>query len=185
MTAQIPTTEPQEITAGDTVQWVKQDLSDYLPADGWTLSYVLINASGKIEIEATTSGTGYAITVPAADSSVWASGIYSYQAYATNGGARVTVGSGTIEILPNFSASATYESRSHAKRTLDAIEATIEGRASVDQESYSIMGRQLKRTPMADLLKLRDRYKALYLAEVNAENAKNGKNTKNKIKVRF
>lgn len=187
MTAEIPTNEPSLVTAGDTIQWARQDLSDYLPADGWALSYVLINSAAKITIAATTSGTGYAVTVSAATSAAYTAGVYSWQAYVTNSGTsqRVKVDSGHIEILPNFAALSTYDARTHAKKVLDAIEAVIEGRASVDQESYAIMGRQLRRTPMADLLKLRDRYRTLYLAEVNAENAKNGKGRKNRIKVRF
>jgi len=187
MTAEIPSNEPSLITAGDTVEWQRQDLTDYLPADGWALSYSLINSTGKITINAGTSGEGYLVSLSAAVTAAYTAGVYSWQAYATNSGdsKRVVVDSGTMEIAPNFSAMANYDSRSHAKKVLDAIEAVIEGRASVDQESYAIMGRQLKRTPMADLLKLRDRYSALYLAEVNAENAKTGKGKKNKLKVRF
>lgn len=185
MTAGIPTTEPQSVNAGDTIQWERQDLTDYLPADGWALSYVLINSAAKITISATTSGTGYAVTVAAATSATYAAGVYAWQAYVTKTTERFKVDEGTMEVLPNFAAATTYDSRSHVKTVLDAIEAVIESRASVDQESYSIMGRSLKRTPMADLLKLKDRYKALYLAEQNAENAKNGKAGKNRILARL
>lgn len=187
MTVEIPSTEPTLVTAGDSINWQRQDLTDYLPADGWALSYVLINSAAKITINASTSGAGYAVAVTAATSAAWTAGVYAWQAYVTNSGTsqRVKVGAGHMEVLPNFAALTTYDARSHAKKVLDAIEAVIEGRASVDQESYAIMGRQLKRTPMADLLKLRDRYRAIYLGEVNAENSKNGKGRKNIIKVRF
>ena len=43
----------------------------------------------------------------------------------------------------------------------------IEKRASLDQERYRINNRELYRTPIADLLKLRD----LYRAEVRREQA--------------
>lgn len=187
MTVEIPTTEPLKVTAGDTLTWRRNDFSNYLPADGWALSYVLINAEGKITINAATSGTGYLITVAAAISADYTAGLYKWQAYVTNSGTgeRVNVGKGSIEVLPNFSAAATYESRSVVKQTLDAIEAVILGRASQDQESYAIMGRQLKRTPIEELLKLRDKYKSLYAAEIRAENSANGKNGKNSIAVRF
>lgn len=185
MTAEIPNREPSQITAGDTVQWTRTDLSDYLPADGWALSYVLINSAAKITISATTSGTGYAVTVSAATSAAYTAGKYKWQAYVTNSGTsqRKTVDSGEIEIKPNFSSQTTYDSRSHVKKVLDAIDAVIENRASLDQESYEIMGRSLKRTPLNDLLKLRNEYAAKYLAEQNAENLANGKGAKNKIKV--
>ena len=51
-------------------------------------------------------------------------------------------------------------SLSHAERVLAAIEAVLERRASTDQMNYSIEGLSLARTPITDLLTLRDRYKA-------------------------
>ena len=185
MTAEIPTTEPKSVTAGDTVQWNKDSLSDYLASAGWTLTYALRNAAGKIDITASANGGGYSVSVAAATTADWVAGQYSWQAYVTKAAERFKVGSGTIEVLPNFATENSFDDRSHAKTVLDAIEAVIESRASVDQESYSIMGRSLKRTPMADLLKLRDKYKALYLMEQNAENAKNGKPGKNRILARL
>jgi hypothetical protein len=68
---------------------------------------------------------------------------------------------------------------------LDAIEATIEGRASKDQESYSIQGRSLARTPIADLILLRGKYKAEYVQMQRAEKLRNGLGHGGNIKVRF
>lgn len=185
MTAEIPATEPTQVNAGDTVQWTRQDLTDYLATDGWALSYVLINSTSKITINAASDGSAYAVTVAAATTAGWTAGLYSWQAYVTKTTERFKIDEGSMEVLPNFAAASTYDSRSHAKTVLDAIEAVLESRATVDQESYSIMGRSLKRTPMADLLKLRDRYAALYAAEKNAENAKNGRPGKNRILARL
>ena len=64
--------------------------------------------------------------------------------------------------------STSQDLRSHARKTLDAIEATIEGRASLDQERYRINNRELYRTPLETLKKLRDQYRA----EVSREEAK-------------
>ena len=52
-----------------------------------------------------------------------------------------------------------HDARSHVQRVLDAIEAVLEKRATLDQEQYRINNRELRRTPIADLLKLRDRYR--------------------------
>ena len=52
-----------------------------------------------------------------------------------------------------------HDARSHVQRVLDAIEAVLEKRATLDQERYRINNRELVRTPVADLLKLRDRYR--------------------------
>ena len=57
------------------------------------------------------------------------------------------------------SIAAGHDARSHVQRVLDAIEAVLEKRATLDQEQYRINNRELRRTPIADLLKLRDRYR--------------------------
>lgn len=185
MTAEIPTNEPQEIIAGDTLKWNRDDISDYLASDGWALSYVLINATNKITINASANGAGYSVNVAAGTTAAYTVGTYQWKAFVTKASERFKVDEGTIEVVPNFAVVSTYDSRSHAKKVLDAINAVIENRASVDQESYTIMGRSLKRTPMEDLLKLKDKYQALYNSEQNAENVRNGAAGKNKILVRF
>ena len=76
---------------------------------------------------------------------------------------------GAVEIKADLAAISTSQDlRSHARKTLDAIEATIEGRASLDQERYRINNRELYRTPLETLKKLRDQYRA----EVSREEAK-------------
>jgi hypothetical protein len=42
------------------------------------------------------------------------------------------------------------------RKTLTALEAVIEGRASLDQERYRINNRELYRTPMETLIRLRN-----------------------------
>jgi len=94
------------------------------------------------------------------------------------------VDSGTFEVVANRDA-ATTDPRSHVKITLDAIEAVIESRATKDQESYSINGRSLSRTPLKDLLMFRDKYKAEYLKEQRKESIANGRGHSGKIRVRL
>lgn len=60
------------------------------------------------------------------------------------------------------------DTRSHAKKTLEALEAVIEGRATLDQERYRLNNRELFRTPLDTLIKLRNQYRA----EVSREIAK-------------
>ena len=52
-----------------------------------------------------------------------------------------------------------YDGQDHIEKVIDTIEAVIEGRASKDQEGYKINDRELRRTPIADLLLLREKYK--------------------------
>ena len=61
----------------------------------------------------------------------------------------------------------------------------MENRASMDQSSMSIAGRSLSRTPLPDLLELRDRYKAEYLKEIKLARIRNNQGSGNTIKVKF
>lgn len=180
----IPQFEPDRITAGDLIQWTR-DFADY-PAPTWVLSYVLLNSTGKITITGTADGTRHLISVPAATSAAWTPGIYRFQAYVTSGTSRYQVRDGSIEVLPNFATATTSDTRSTARKTLEAIEAEILARASGGASvEYTIAGRSLKREPLAELIKLRDRYAAMVRSEEAADRIARGLGTKNKILVRF
>ena len=68
---------------------------------------------------------------------------------------------------------------------LDAIEAVMENRASMDQSSMSIAGRSLSRMSVDDLMTFRDRYKAEYLKEIKLARIRNKQGSGNTIKVKF
>ena len=94
--------------------------------------------------------------------------------------------SGKIEVLEDLSAiSGVHDGRTHAKKVLDAIMAVLENRATKDQESYSIAGRTLSRTPLADLQTLRDRYRGEYTQELRAEKAAKGEGHHGRVLTRF
>jgi len=181
-------TEPLQIIAGDRAAWKRTDLgTDYAPAS-YSLKYsARLENSGatEIEITASESGSDYIVEVGQSTSAAYTAGIYHWQAYIirTSDSERITVDSGTWEVVVNRDV-ATSDPRGHVKKVLDAIESVIEGRASKDQENYSIQGRSLSRTSIPDLLILRDRYKAMYVQEVRAERIKNNLGHSGIIKVR-
>lgn len=183
MTAAIATIEPAQIVAGDRVQWQKT-LADYL-AGTWTLKYYFRNAAGKIDITAGSSGTDHLVDVSAATSKTWGAGDYDGQGIVSSGTDRFTVWTGRIEVLPNFELAGSYDGRSHARKTLEAIEAVIEGRASLDQQEYTIGNRSLKRTPMADLIGLCDKYRGLVHAEEQGAAAAHGQGSGGRIVTRL
>lgn len=182
-----PTTEPTNFIAGDRVAWKRTDLTDYPTAD-YSLKYAArLEGTGatEIEITATESGNDYIVEVGQVTTAAYTAGVYHWQAYIirTSDSERITIDSGTFEVKANKDV-ATTDPRTHVKIVLDAIEAIIEGRATKDQESYSIQGRSLARTPIPDLLVLRSRYKAEYVREQRAERIKNGLGHSGTIKVR-
>jgi len=167
MAASIPTNEPSQLRAGDTWKWRREDLADY-PAGTWTLKYRFKNAAGGFEVVATADGIAHAVTVAASTTAAYAAGAYSWVAWVESGAEKYTVDSSEVQVLPDLrsgAATAAQDVRSHPQRVLAAIEAVLEGRASRDQEEYRIGDRMLKRTPVADLLRLRDRYRAEVASE--------------------
>jgi hypothetical protein len=176
---------PTEWVAGDTIIW-DVIVPDYPATDGWTLKYILKAKTAHIDaITASADGADYTVTISASASSAYASGEYHYKAYVVKGSERFTVDNGKITIKKDFDDSGNYDDRTHAKIVVDAIEAVIEGRATKDQESYSIAGRSLERTPIPELLVLRDRYKAEVVREDRADRIRRGLGHSGRIKTRF
>lgn len=177
-TANFPTTEPAKLIVGDRWMWKRADLGlDYAPAS-YSLKYSLrLEGTGatEVEINASGSGTDFVVEVASATTAGYTAGRYKWQAYITrtSDSQRVVVDSGVFEVIANRDAS-TADPRTHARKTLDAIEAVIESRATLDQQMYMINGRQLQRTPIKDLLMFRDRYRAEVSAEERLESGKGG-----------
>lgn len=185
MALEIPEIEPDELRAGDTVQWTK-DLSDNFPADdGWSLAYTLINQTGKQTISASASGKKFSITVPATTTANYVAGTYTLIGRVSKAGAVHTVYTGTLVVLPDLAQATTHDIRSHTKKVLDALEAALEGRATRTELSYSIAGRSISSMNHEQLLEARDRVKREYENELASEHfQKTGINPR-RIGLRF
>jgi len=180
-----PENVPSDLVLGDTWVWTR-DLTDY-PATTYTAVWYLENKDGVISVTPSASGSTFSATVAAATTATYAAGEYRWRLVVTkiSDSTRTSVESGWVSVLANPAAAGKYDWRSHARRTLDAIEAVIEGRASSDQESMSIAGRSLSRIPIAELLKFRDYYKQEVGSEKAAEAVAAGLGNPKRIFVRF
>lgn len=185
MAADIPTTEPVQLRAGDTWKWTKT-LEDY-PASVWALVYQFKSAAGGFEVAASASGDDHAVTVDAATSAAVAAGQYAWMAWVESGDEKYTVGSGTVQVLPDYrsgTATDALDDRSHARKMLDSIEAWLESRDPAVAE-YEIAGRRMKYTPIAELIKLRNRYANELAAEAAAQKLAAGIATGRRIQFRL
>jgi len=162
-----------ELYQGDSLDWDESE-SDYPASSSWVIHYVLVNASSRITFNSSADGDDHNFTIATTTTAAWKDGEYTYTRYATDGTERVTLNRGTVEIKKDFTTAS--DQRSNAKKTLEAIEAVIEDRATKDQESYTIQGRSLSRMNIKDLIWFRD----YYASKVQKE-----KGLKNKIRVRF
>jgi|SaaInlV_200m_DNA_3_1039701.scaffolds.fasta_scaffold01866_3 hypothetical protein len=183
------TTEPYEFTAGDRVAWKRTDLGTDYDNSLYTLTYEAKSdqaGSASVTITATASGSDYLIEILHSTTAGYTADGYHWDAYITrdSDSARVKVDSGTWIVKENLDGS-TVDPRGHTQKVLEAIESVIEGRASKGQESLTVEGMTLVRTPIEDLLVLHSKYKAMYAQEKRAERARNGKKHSGKIYTRF
>lgn len=169
MSAPTPSTEPAVIRAGDTASWLLS-LADYPATDGWSVMYVLINSAGKITLNSTASGADHHIYKAAADTEAFPAGTYAWQCRVVKGDDAYTIRTGSIDVLPFFTGLDAIDSRSHAQKTLAALEAWIESR-DLGVAEYQIAGRQMRYIPIKELLELR----AAYQREVRKNSGKSGR----------
>ena len=159
MSADIPSAPPTEIRAGDTVQW-RRTLPDYLAGDGWSLRYALVSASAAYNATAASDGDDHLLTVAATTTAGWAPGRYALTEYVVKGAERFTLATTQLQVLPDLAAASSgLDTRTHARKVLDAIEAGLESKAPV-AGMLEIAGRRIQHYPLGDLLALRDRYRA-------------------------
>lgn len=167
MTYPIPNSPPRTLRAGDTVTW-RRTLEHYPASEGGTLSYVLVRSGSQIVFSATADGDDYLVEVPAATTATWTTGSYAWQERLSNSGAVYTLSTGIVDVLPNLSAATSgLDTRTHAQKTLDAIEAWLEN-GNITAAEYQIGDRQIKAISITDLLILRDRYRREVQASAGA-----------------
>lgn len=163
---------PETIKAGLSFS-LTLSLADYL-APEWQ-ARIILRGPSKIDLVSEPAGEDHAFNKTPADTAAWAAGDYWYSLRVTDGTQIYELESGRITIQPDLEAEDTgYDGSTHPEKVLAAIEAVIEGRASKDQDSYRINNRELRRTPISQLLKLRDTYR-IEVARLKA--ARRGKNT--------
>lgn len=174
-----------EFRAGDSLSW-SESWSDYPADQGWVLTYRLVGSAGTISFTSTNDNGAHLLSVTSSTTSSWSPGFYDWTETVEQGSERITLDEGSIQILANPATETGTDKRSHARKVLDAIRAVLEGRASKDQESYSINGRTLNRTPVRDLTELERIYAARVTQEERRNKAKHDLgSTSQTIRVRF
>lgn len=172
-------TEPTKIVAGDYLAWKRSDLnSDYSNAL-YTLKYsARLEGDGtkEIEITASASGTDYLIEVASTVTALYNAGVYHWQAYIirNSDSARVTVDSGTFEVLNNSDV-ATADPRTTAKQMVEAIDAAMLGFAKKMQKLYILPnGMRVEYESRSELIKMREYWVGQVRREAIKEKLENG-----------
>lgn len=181
----VPTSEPTTLRAGETWSWLRS-LPDY-PAPTWVLTYTLINSSAKQTITATASGADHLVSVAAATTGGYAAGTYTLLGRVAKSPEVYSVYSATLQVDPNLAAASTYETRTTAKKILDALDAYLLGRATANElETLEVtVGDRTLRSDRVSLLKLRETLKAEVLREQQADRMAAGLPDKRRLHVRW
>lgn len=179
---------PKQFTAGDSVTWLDDAAQDGITSATWALTYVLRGATA-LTITATPEGTGWRSTITAAQSQSLTPGTYAWQASATSGLNRTTLGSGTLSVLADLAYAANpaaYDPRSQAEQDLDALRAEMRARVTGGSvQEYSIGNRSLKKMPMPDLIALESKLKADVTREQRRAKLAAGLDSGRAVFVRF
>jgi len=168
MSAAVPTTEPKEIFAGDSIHFTKT-LNDY-PASTWTLAYRLLKqAGGEAEtLTATADGDDYDIEVAASATADYVPGEWWMIGYVTSGTERVQIYSGKLTIRPDPATVTSYDGRTYLERVLALLEEVIEKGVIRETIRYSYGGVTSEVVSMKDAFDARDRIKAAVAQEAAA-----------------
>jgi len=155
MAATTPTTEPSAFSAGSTLKF-KISLADYLATDGWTLKYSLVKSGQRYDISASADGSDHLVNVPYGTTAGYTPGEYEFVSFVEKAGERFEIKRGSIEIKANPT-TGTADPRSHAKKTLDALDAWLESR-DLAVAAYEIDGTKMQYVPIEKLIALRSQY---------------------------
>lgn len=159
MTTESLTAPPREFRAGDSAEW-RRTLAAYPAGAGWQIKYTLLGAGGAYSVESAADGDTHVVSLAPSDTGSWVEGVYVLTEYVTDGAARYTLASRSVRILPDLAgATSAADTRTHARKVLDAIEGWLEKQAPV-YGKYEFNGRKLETFQLTDLLALRDRYRA-------------------------
>lgn len=178
------------MTNGDSVTWLDDatvdNLRNPITPPTWTLSYA-IRGAAVLTLTATQSGSGWTTTMTKTQSATLTPGNYYWQAYATNGSSRVTIGSGKLVVKPNLSIQpAGFDGRSQVEIDLAAVQAAMRAIISGGAvQKYVIANRQIEKMAMADLITLESQLKYAVKLEQKAEAIKNGQGNPHNSFVRF
>lgn len=187
---------PATIRAGDTVKWrdvagVDNLGNEITSTGGWALTYYLRTntASEGATVIGSAYGTGWEFAISAGTSAGFDAGEWYWQAIATSGSDKVTLGAGQLQVLAALSYSGTpgaVDGRTQTQKDLDAVQAQIRALISGGAvQQYSIAGRSLQRYSLSDLMALESKLKAEVKREQMAELIANGLGNPHNLFVRF
>ena len=140
MAAKIPTTEPLEIFAGDSLRFRKQ--LNKFPAPDWSLEYTLVAQSGTtaVRFSASADGTGHLIDLPRQTTAAWEPGEYRLIGLISSATERGQIFADVFFVNPNPETVSAYDGSTQKERNLEAVEKVLAENLARGVEKYSNAG---------------------------------------------
>ena len=166
------------------------NLGNPIDSGSWTLTYYLRTntASEGATVVGTASGTGWDFALAAATSAGFDAGQWYWQAIATSGSDKVTVGAGQLQVLAALEYAGTpgaFDGRSQAQIDLDAVQAAIRAIVSGGAKQYGIGSRSFTKLDLSELMERESKLKAEVKREQMADLIANGLGNPHNLFVRF
>lgn len=184
----IPRFEPEDFVKGDTVKWRISE-TNYLPSDGWILTYEFASVGDHKQVVGTDNGDEtHLITISTTVSKTFKNDYYAYVGYVELSGERYTTREGGLQVNPALGQRISgFDGRSHARKTLDDIEKLIESRMSGQDDliSFSVANRSSTVMEMSDLVTLRSQYQEYVRQEDAQKQLDKGLASGNQVLARF
>ena len=173
-----PPVEPEVLVIGDFWRWKRDDLKTDYPVASYALSYnARLQGTGSttFAITASEGSDTYSVEVGSSTTGSYTAGTYEWSAFITRSSdsQRIQIDAGIWTIEENR-ASSSADPRSHAKKMLDKLEATLEDLATRLTSSYSIADRSNTLRRMEEVSQMRDKYLGIYRREIRKQRALNG-----------
>lgn len=188
---------PSVIIQGDSVTWRdvagKDNLGNAIASTDWTLAWYFSGPT-ILTVNSTVYQDGWETSLTSAQTAALTAistgsktPNYYWQATASKGAEKVTLGSGQIAITKNLAtAVAGYDGRSQSEIDLSNVQAAIRARiAGGAIHEYYIGTRRLRYEGVAELLALESRLKLIVSKERQAQSIANGLGDPRNTFVRF
>ncbi len=186
---------PRSLTAGDSLTWndspAVDGQGDPVRSSTWTLTYYLRmnTASEGATVIGTADGLGgWDFTVAAAVTAGLNAGTWYWTAQATTGALVLTLGSGSLQVLPSLAYTGTpaaFDGRSDAEKDLEAVQTAIRKIVAGGVSQYAIGSRQATKLDLGALMKREAYLKGIVAREKAAEKIAAGMGDPRNLFVRF
>lgn len=174
---------PSQIIPGMSISWTVSN-SDYPADDGWVLYYRLTNKDDSYAFESTADGKDHLLQPDTSGFST--SGIFTVLSFFQRNetGSKYQHKQETVTITKNILSGA-VDTRSDARKNLDAINEALLSASAKTRSEYSIGDRAIKFMSLKELRDHKSYYEQLVFNEEEKLRRQNGKPSRRNILVTF